>query len=248
MTGHRYRESRGVTLKSIASTAPADCAPQGGRRDPAIAFTVPVPRRPRNDDCVERANGTTRVSSVHADALAMWPLSIAIRTSITGLSTLAGIPEFMYGPIVETSEEPGIFGHGFTYSGHPVCSAVALRTLELLEERGIYAHVQAMTAPFQQRLNALRQHPLVGDIRGVGLIGGLELAPDKATKALFEPERGMGLECAARCEARGPLVRPLADTLALCPPLIITDIQIDELFCKLEAALDETLTLLGRNR
>ena len=71
---------------------------------------------------------------------------------------------------------------------------------------------------------------------------------DKATKSRFEPERGVGLECAARCEARGLLVRPLADTLALCPPLIITENQIDELFCKLEASLDETLTLLGRNR
>ena len=186
-----------------------------------------------------------------AQAFDIRPSTMSVAKSLTSaylpLSAVL-IPEFMYGPIVETSGDSGMFGHGFTYSGHPVCSAVAMRTLELLEERGVYAHAAAMATPFQKRLNALALHPLVGDVRGVGLIGGVELVADKATKSQFEPERGVGLECAVRCEARGLLVRPLADTLALCPPLIITESQIDELFCKLEAALDETLTLIGRNR
>ena len=155
------------------------------------------------------------------------------------------IPEFMYEPFIELSGTVGSFGHGFTYSGHPVCAAVALRNLELMEERDIFGHVAAVSEPFLARLNALADHPLVGDARGVGLIGALELVADKVTGAAFDAGKGVGAYCMGRCEANGLILRALGDTLAVCPPLIISDAQVDELFAKLEPALDETLAWLS---
>ena len=152
------------------------------------------------------------------------------------------VPEYMYEPMIDASGEVGTFGHGFTYSGHPVCAAVALRTLELMEEREIFAHAAAMGEIFQQRLQALADHPLVGDVRGVGLMGGVELVADRRTGKTFESSLGVGMTCTTRAQQNGLLVRPLGgDIIALCPPLIISAGQIDELFAKLGKALDETL-------
>jgi 4-aminobutyrate---pyruvate transaminase len=170
-------------------------------------------------------------------------LAKAISSAYLPLSAVL-LPEFMYEPIVEQSGQVGTFGHGFTYSGHPVCAAVALRTLELMEERDLFAHAARVGVVFQARLAALGDHPLVGEARGVGLIGAIELVQDKATGQPFPADRGVGAYCAARCEANGLIVRGLGDTLALCPPLIISDAQVDELFTKLARSLDETLDWL----
>ena len=151
------------------------------------------------------------------------------------------IPEFLYEPLAEASGKVGVFGHGFTYSGHPVCAAVALRCLELMEERNIFAHAARLAAPFQSRLAALAEHPLVGDARGVGLLGGAELIADKARRKRFPAELAIGAHCANRAQQHGLIVRALGDTIAFCPPLIITEPQIDELFTKFERALDDTL-------
>ncbi len=151
------------------------------------------------------------------------------------------IPEFMYESFVEASAEVGNFGHGFTYSGHPVCAAVALRCLELMEERDIFAHAAKVGESFQERLHALAAHPLVGDARGVGLIGALELVADKRTKARFPAEQKIGIHCMNQAQAHGLIVRALGDNVAVCPPLIISEDQVDELFTKLEIALDDTL-------
>ena len=151
------------------------------------------------------------------------------------------IPEFMYEPFVKASDEVGVFGHGFTYSGHPVCAAVALRTLELYEEREVFAHAATMGEAFQHRLRAFADHPLVGDVRGVGLIGAVELVADKVAKTPFAPAAGIGAYCTQRAHEHGLIVRNLGDSLALCPPLIIDDKQVDELFSKFAKALDDTL-------
>ena len=151
------------------------------------------------------------------------------------------IPEFMYEPFVDASDKVGIFGHGFTYSGHPVCAAVALRTLELMEERDLFAHAARVGERFQERLQALEEHPLVGNVRGAGLIGGAELMADKETRSPFAPTRGVGAYCAGRCETHGLILRNLGDIMAICPPLIISEDQVGELFDKFERALDETL-------
>ena len=155
------------------------------------------------------------------------------------------IPEFMYEPFVEASAEAGVFGHGYTYTGHPVCAAVALRNLELMEERDIFAHAARVGEVFQARLLGLEEHPLVGNVRGAGLLGGVELMADKTARTPFAPARGVGAYCNGRCEARGLILRNLGDTMAICPPLIITEDQVGELFDKLEGALDDTLSWVG---
>ena len=179
-----------------------------------------------------------------ADTFGMRPTTMSLAKSLSSaylpISAVL-IPEFMYEPMIEASDAVGTFGHGFTCSGHPVCAAVALRTLELMEERDLFAHAAAMAEVFQNRLQALEDHPLVGDARGVGLMGGVELVANKQTKARFDASRRVGALCGARAQASGLLVRTLGDTIALCPPLIISADQIDELFGKLNKALDETL-------
>ncbi len=178
---------------------------------------------------------TTTMSVAKAVSSAYLPLSAVI------------IPEFLYEPLIEASGAVGTFGHGFTYSGHPVCAAVALRNLELMEERDVFGHAARMGEPFQARLRALGDHPLVGDVRGVGMIGALELVSDKRTKAPFPGPQGVAPHCTARAEANGLIVRNIGDSIAICPPLIITENQIHELFDKLQRALDETLTWVKRS-
>ena len=155
------------------------------------------------------------------------------------------VPEFLYQPFVEASREIGIFGHGFTYSGHPVCAAVALRALELMEERDVFAHAARIGEVFQQRLRMFEDHPLVGDVRGVGLIGAVELVADKATKERFPAAAGVGGHCMNRALEHGLIVRAIGDSLAFCPPLVIDDNQVDELFAKFAKALDGTLAYVG---
>jgi 4-aminobutyrate--pyruvate transaminase len=156
------------------------------------------------------------------------------------------IPEFMYEPMVESSRKIGVFGHGFTYSGHPVSAAVAVRTLQLYEERQIFAHAAKVAEYFQTRLAALSDHALVGEARGVGLIGGCEMVADQATGKAFAKPGMVGAYCMDRCQEHGLIVRNIGDTIALCPPLVITESEIGELFNRLERALDDTLAWVER--
>jgi 4-aminobutyrate--pyruvate transaminase len=158
------------------------------------------------------------------------------------------VPEFLYEPIVDASGQVGMFGHGFTYSGHPVSAAVALRTLQIYEERKLYEHVRHVSPQFQQALAALADHPLVGDTRGIGLLGGCELVQNKKTKAAFDPQRGVGAKCMALCQERGLIVRSIGDVIALCPPFIVTAAQIDEIFSGLRRGLDDTLEWAHKER
>jgi 4-aminobutyrate---pyruvate transaminase len=148
------------------------------------------------------------------------------------------ISEPIYEAFRKQSGELGTFGHGFTYTGHPVCAAVALRTLELMEERQILAHVRRVSPRFQERLKANADHPLVGEARGIGLIGAIELSADKARRKPFDPALKMGARLAAMAQEEGLIVRPLpGDCIGFCPPLIIDDDQIDEMFDRFERAL-----------
>ena len=106
-----------------------------------------------------------------------------------------------------------------------------------------------MTPQFQARLAALAAHPLVGEARGYGLVGAVELVADKATKRSFDPKAGVGPRAAAFAEEEGLILRFLAgDVLSLCPPLVITPQEIDELFDRLTRALDRTLDWATRER
>jgi 4-aminobutyrate--pyruvate transaminase len=158
------------------------------------------------------------------------------------------VPEFLYEPIAEASGQVGMFGHGFTYSGHPVSAAVALRALQIYEERKLYEHVRKMSPTFQQRLRSLADHPLVGDTRGIGLVGACELVQNKTTKAAFDAKRAVGAKCMQLCQNRGLIVRAIGDVIALCPPFIVTTEQIGDIFDRLARGLDDTLEWASKER
>ena len=141
-------------------------------------------------------------------------------------------------------EEGGEFFHGFTYSGHPVCAAVALKNLELLQAEGVVARVRDDLGPYLAgRWKALEAHPLVGEARSLGLIGALELV-DPASGERFDASRGVGTLCRDLCFAGGLVMRSVDDTMIISPPLVITRDEIDELIEKARRALDDTLARL----
>src|SRR5579883_2252955 len=150
------------------------------------------------------------------------------------------VSDALYQAFVAQSEKIGTFAHGFTYSGHPVCAAVALETLKIYEERDILGQVRKVTPRFQNGLRRFADHPLVGEVRGIGLIGAAELVKDKASKAAFDPKQGVGEIFAARAQEHGLIVRAMGDAVALCPPLVITEDEIDEMLRRFGKALDET--------
>jgi 4-aminobutyrate---pyruvate transaminase len=144
------------------------------------------------------------------------------------------------------SRKLGMLAHGFTYGGHPVPVAVALKTIEIYQKRDVVGHVRAVEAYFLKRLASLEDHPLVGEAKGVGLIAGVELVADKASKKSFDPvssaSGGVAQKLAGFAEEAGLIVRPLpSDRFALCPPLVITEAELGELFDRLERALAKTL-------
>lgn len=151
------------------------------------------------------------------------------------------VPEFLYQPMIETSGQTGLFGHGFTYSGHPVAAAVALKTLEIYEERKLYEHVRKLTPKFQMLLNHLGDHPLVGEARGVGLLGACELVRNKDSKESFDASLAVGAKCMAFCQEHGLIVRAIGDSVAVCPPYIVTEEQVEEIFDLFERGLNDTL-------
>jgi 4-aminobutyrate--pyruvate transaminase len=124
---------------------------------------------------------------------------------------------------------------------------VALETLKIYVERDIVGHVRRIAPRLQAGLRKLGGHPLIGEARGVGLIGGLELVKDKATKASFDPKQLVGAYVAKRTEAHGLIVRAIGDTIAICPPMIIEEAQIDKLLDRLGRALDDTAAWLSHN-
>jgi 4-aminobutyrate--pyruvate transaminase len=158
------------------------------------------------------------------------------------------VPEFLYEPIVKASGEVGLFGHGFTYSGHPVAAAVALRALGIYEERKLYEHVRKIAPQFQAALTSLAGHALVGDTRGIGLVGACELVRDKSTKTAFDAKAAVGAKCMQLCQEHGLIVRAIGDVIALCPPFVVTPSDVDEIFTKLRRGLDDTLEWARREK
>jgi 4-aminobutyrate--pyruvate transaminase len=152
------------------------------------------------------------------------------------------VPDFLYEPMIAASREAGLFGHGFTYSGHPVAAAVALRTLQIYEERNLYEHVRRMTPTFQQRLSRLGEHPIAGEARGIGLVGACELVKDKQTRESFEPDAGIGNRCMLMCQKHGLILRAIGDSVAVCPPYVVSEADIHEIFDRFERGLDDTMS------
>ena len=185
-------------------------------------------------------------------ALGFEPHSISVAKALTSayvpMSALT-VPEAMYQAMLEESRKIGTFGHGFTYSGHPVAAAVALKALDIYARERIAERVAQKTPQFGKRLAALGDHPLVGEARGFGLVGAVELVADKAAKRSFEAKAGVGPRAVRFAEEEGLIVRFLAgDLVSICPPLIIAPAEIDELFDRLGRALDRTLDWAKRER
>ena len=142
--------------------------------------------------------------------------------------------------VVQTLNEGGEFYHGFTYSGHPVAAAVALENIRILREEKIVERVKNKTAPYlQSRWQELVEHPLVGEARGVGLLGALELVKNKKTRERFA-DAGVGMLCREHCFRNGLVMRAVGDTMIISPPLVISEEQIDELIGKVRLCLDAT--------
>jgi 4-aminobutyrate--pyruvate transaminase len=154
------------------------------------------------------------------------------------------VSEAIYGALVKQSEKIGVFSHGFTYSGHPVTSAVALETLKIYEQDDTLSHVRRMAPRMQAGLRRFASHPLVGEVRGIGLIGAVELVRDKATKAPFDAAEAVGPFLAKRGHHHGLILRALGDSIAFCPPLIINEAEIDLMLGRFALALDDTFAMV----
>jgi 4-aminobutyrate--pyruvate transaminase len=185
-------------------------------------------------------------------SLGFEPHSISVAKALTSAyvpMAAVTVPEAMYQAMLDESRKIGAFGHGFTYSGHPVAAAVALKLIEIYRRERLAEAVAAKAPRFQERLAALAGHPLVGEARGLGLVGAIELVADKAGKRSFDPKFAIGPRAVQFAEEEGVIVRFLpSDVVSLCPPLIITVAEIDELFDRLGRALDRTLDWARRER
>ena len=174
----------------------------------------------------------------------MMVMSKQLSSSYLPISALM-INEKVYGPIADESSRIGTLGHGFTAGGHPVAAAVALETLKIIEERGLVAHAAEMGARLQTGLRRLSGHPLIGEVRGVGLIAAIELVADKATRKGLDPVGKLGGLVNGLLQKQGVISRNMGDALAFCPPLIINATEIDEILSRLGRALDDAGTELG---
>jgi 4-aminobutyrate--pyruvate transaminase len=163
-------------------------------------------------------------------------VSKAITSSYFPLSAVM-ISDAIYQAVADNTNTIGVFGHGFTASGHPVGTAVAMENLDIFEEKDLVGAARRLAPQFQERLKGFASHPLVGEARGVGLIGALEFVADKATKAPFAKPGAYGARLAELCHEEGLIIRAIGETIAFCPPLIITSAEIDDMFDRFGRAL-----------
>ena len=138
--------------------------------------------------------------------------------------------------------------HGYTYSGHPVASAVALRNLEVIEKQELLGRVRNSIGPYlQKRLHeTFENHPLVGEVRGIGLLAAIELVPNKPERSFFPDVGKIGTHCRNYCFGSGLISRAIRDTMVLAPPLTITEAEIEEIIARLKAAIDHTARDFGK--
>ena len=177
------------------------------------------------------------------------PNSISVAKAITSAYIPLGgvtVPEDMYQAMLDESRKIGTFGHGYTYTGHPVGAAVANKVLEIYERDDIVGHVQTLVPTFESRLAKLGEHPLVGEARGRGMIGAFDMVADKATKRAFDPKALVGPKVNEICQKHGVILRNLTDAIGICPPLVMTEDQLNDMFDKIELAIDEAETWITK--
>jgi len=154
------------------------------------------------------------------------------------------ISDQIFQVVADNSARRGLFAHGFTGTGHPVATAVGLENLRIIEERGLVSHAASVGRLLQDRLRGLSDHPIVGEVRGVGLIAAVEIVADKMEKSPFSPVGFAGAVMFRVAHDHGLIIRNIGDTIALCPPLIITELEVEDLVQRLTAALDDTYKCL----
>ena len=163
-------------------------------------------------------------------------VSKALTSSYFPLSAIL-FTDRIYQTLADNSAKIGVFGHGFTASGHPVGTAIALENIDIIEEKDLVGAARRNGPQFQERLQAFASHPKVGEVRGVAMIGALEFVADKGSKAPFDPPGSCGARIAELCQEEGLIIRAIGDVIAFCPPLIITPDDIDEMFDRFGRAL-----------
>jgi 4-aminobutyrate--pyruvate transaminase len=154
------------------------------------------------------------------------------------------LSEKIYAPIAEQAEQLGVFGHGYTYSAHPVCAAVALRAQELMQERDIIGHIRTISPQFKARIENLFKFDFIGNMRAIGLIGAIEFAVNRDHHEKFDPAHKIAAQAVAIIQKHGVVLRALpGDIIGFCPPLIISRAEIDDMFDRIEAGLTEVETI-----
>ena len=184
-----------------------------------------------------------------AQSHGMVPHTISAAKQMTSAYAPLGavmIPQFMMDALEAQSEKIGVFGHGYTYGGHPLGCAMGVKAIEIYQKRNILDHVRSLIPVMESRLAALADHPLVGEVRNSGLMGAVEMVADKATKRSFDPKQGVGAQTAVFLQKHGAILRPIGDSMAICPPMIIKEDELNALFDRLELALDETESWVNR--
>ena len=169
----------------------------------------------------------------------MISMAKALSASYLPISALL-VNEKIWAAMVEASARIGTFGHGYTYSGHPVAASVAVEAQKIYRETDIGAHVRSVQDRFQARLRQFGSSDLVGEVRGVGLIAGIELVRDKAAHKGFARPGVVGTVFRKNAEKHGLILRNIVDAIALCPPLVIDEAGIDDLADRFGAALEDT--------
>ncbi len=148
--------------------------------------------------------------------------------------------------VIAEPDKGRCFSHGFTYSGHPVACAAALKNIEIIEREGLLAHADEVGRYFEERLQSLRDLPIVGDVRGMRFMACVEFVADKASKALFPESLNIGEWVHLRAQKRGLLVRPIVHLNVMSPPLILTREQVDTVVRVLRESIEETVEDLVR--
>jgi len=170
-------------------------------------------------------------------------LSKQISSSYMPISAFM-VNERVYQPVADESAKLGVFGHGYTASGHPVAAAVALENLNIIEERKLVDNARDVGAYMQERLREFVDHRLVGEVRGIGLIAAIELVGDKKAKTPHGKLGHLGALAAGAMLENGLIIRNLGDMIAICPPMIITRAQIDDMVAMIGKGLDKAAAAL----
>jgi 4-aminobutyrate--pyruvate transaminase len=168
------------------------------------------------------------ISSAKALSAGMQPISALL------------VNQRIFDAMLDESRKLGNFAHGFTYAGHPVTTAVAMETLRIYDEMDMIGHVQRVGAHLQQVMGRFADHPLVGEVRGVGLLTGIEMVANKDTRAPFDPAQKVGATVDQHARKHGLITRFIGDRIAFSPPLIVTEAEVDEIAARLGRALDDT--------